>query len=248
MDELEKSVTKKTKMIIINNPNNPIGKVFTRSELEKLADFSSRHNLLVIADEVYETLVFEDSCSPMVKFASLPEMWRRTITIGSLGKMLGVTGWKIGWIICPSELARPFWLVHQFVPFSVCTPLQEAAAVAISHTMETGFIEETSSKYMQLRDILIKTLVECGLNPCKSDGGYFVVADASRLVGKTNGVELAKFLTEHAGVTSIPMSAFYQAKESHCVDKYLRFAFCKDEGTLKNAGARLKAYFKVQTD
>jgi kynurenine--oxoglutarate transaminase/cysteine-S-conjugate beta-lyase/glutamine--phenylpyruvate transaminase len=122
--ELEKCINSKTKMIILNNPNNPIGKVWEREELERLANIVEKHNLLVMADEVYETLVYSDSASPMIKFASLPGMFQRTITIGSMGKMFGVTGWKIGWILAPPELTRSAWMVHQFLPFSVVTPLQ----------------------------------------------------------------------------------------------------------------------------
>ena len=123
-DKLEQAVSPKTKMIIVNNPHNPSGKVFTRQELLKLADFATRHDLLVMADEVYETLVFNDAVSPMIKFATLPGMAQRTLTVGSIGKMFGVTGWKIGWVLTTPELARSLWLVHQWVPFCVATPLQ----------------------------------------------------------------------------------------------------------------------------
>jgi aspartate/methionine/tyrosine aminotransferase len=122
--DLENSISSKTKMLILNNPHNPIGKVFTDKELGQLAQFAIRHDLLVLADEVYETLVFSDSTSPMIKFASLPGMYERTITVGSIGKMFGVTGWRTGFAIAPKELIRSIWMVHQYIPFSVTTPMQ----------------------------------------------------------------------------------------------------------------------------
>lgn len=120
-EELEAKITPKTRMVVLNNPNNPLGKVWSRQELLKLANIVEKHDLLVLADEVYETLVYDGE---MIKFASLPNMFERTITVGSLGKMLGITGWRIGWAIAPQELIRSLWLVHQYLPFCASTPLQ----------------------------------------------------------------------------------------------------------------------------
>ncbi|KAJ3260815.1 Kynurenine--oxoglutarate transaminase 3 [Boothiomyces macroporosus] len=238
--ELKKAITSKTKIIMINNPNNPIGKVWSRDELMQVADIAKEHDLLVIADEVYETLVYSDSESPMIKFASLPDMYERTITIGSMGKMFGVTGWKIGWVIAPPEITRASWLVHQFLPFSVVTPLQEAGANSLEMAMTNGYFEDTTKTYQKLRDKLMKTLNDVGFHPMKPDGGYFIIANIAPFKVQE---DFSAYLTKTVGVTSIPMRAFYQKNSHGEVQHYVRFAFCKDEATLDEAGKRLTEYF-----
>lgn len=243
-DELRKAVTPKTKALIINNPHNPVGKVFTRDELDQIAQIATEYDLLVIADEVYETLVYSDSVSPMIKFASLPGMFDRTVTIGSAGKAFGITGWKIGWIIASAEISRSIWLVHQFVPFSVATPLQEAVADCFDEASKSGYFEANSRQYETLRDKLLKTLQRTGFRTMNPDGGYFIVADVSD-IQRNHKVEgdFCKFLTTQAGVTPIPMNAFYQPSSAHSASHLVRFAFCKDETTIEEAERRLTTYF-----
>jgi aspartate/methionine/tyrosine aminotransferase len=241
MAELRKCISKNTRIIILNNPNNPLGKVWSREELLKVAEIAQEFDLIVIADEVYETLVYSDSISPMIKFASLPGMFERTITIGSMGKMFGVTGWKIGWVIAPPELVRASWMVHQFLPFSVVTPLQEAGAVALEEAVKNGYFEKTIQEYQTLRDVLLEKLENVGFQPMKPDGGYFIISDIEKF--KTND-DFSTFLTQNVGVTSIPMRAFYYKDNQHAIENYIRFAFCKDRSTLESAGSRLSAYFK----
>ncbi|KAI8901046.1 pyridoxal phosphate-dependent transferase [Globomyces pollinis-pini] len=242
MNSLRNAITSKTKIIMINNPNNPVGKVWTRPELQQIANIAKEFDLLVIADEVYETLVYSDSASPMIKFASLPGMYERTITIGSMGKMFGVTGWKIGWCIAPPELIRAAWMVHQFLPFTVVTPLQEAGAESLEKAMTNGYFEETIKQYQSLRDQLMETLQKVGFKPMKPDGGYFIITDIEKY---QTDEDFSTYLTKQAGVTSIPMRAFYSKESQSLVDNYARFAFCKDEKTLSDAGSRLQTFYQT---
>ncbi|KAI8801065.1 pyridoxal phosphate-dependent transferase [Cladochytrium replicatum] len=234
LDELRAAVTPKTKLIIVNNPHNPVGKVFTREELLGIAAIAEEFDLLVMADEVYETLVYSDSVSPFIKFASLPGMFERTITLGSVGKMFGVTGWKIGWVIAPAPIVRSVQMVHQFVPFSIATPLQEAVATALEQAIAGTFFEETRAAYEALRDRLFTMLSSVNLNPTLPHGGYFILADTSsvedpaevseeqlsalkadvseRELNRKDGrrdFRICRHLTTEAGVTAIPPSAFY---------------------------------------
>ncbi|TPX69743.1 hypothetical protein SpCBS45565_g02148 [Spizellomyces sp. 'palustris'] len=263
-DEIRRAIKPgKTKMIIVNNPHNPVGKVFTREELEAIAQIATEYDLLVLADEVYETLVYTDSVAPLIKFASLPGMFERTITVGSVGKMFGVTGWKIGWAVGAPDIIRSIWMVHQYVPFSVVTPLQEATAVCLEEAAINGYFERTRAEYQQLRDKLHTMLSSVGLTPALPHGGYFILADTSSLPdpadlkvnADTKDVDtdprrdyrICRFLTKEAGVTAIPPSAFYDPADKEGRDQIAghlaRFAFCKNEDMLEQAGDKLRAYF-----
>ncbi|KAJ3204612.1 Kynurenine--oxoglutarate transaminase 3 [Clydaea vesicula] len=247
--------TNKIKMLFLNNPHNPIGKVFKKSELLKIAAFAKEFDFLVVADEVYETLVYSDNSEPFVKFASLPDMFERTITIGSVGKMFGVTGWKIGWCISSPEIIKSIQLVHQFVPFSVTTPIQEAVAICLEKTEKNNFFSSNLNKYENLRDKLFNNLKEVGLSPMLPQGGYFILANTSSVTGFESGdkrgrdYDVCKYLTEKCGVTAIPPAAFYDEKftgdsERKKTAGYLaRFAFCKSRDMLDEANIRLKNYF-----
>lgn len=251
MKELRRAISPKTKMMFINNPHNPVGKVWSRSELECIAEIAKEFDLLVVADEVYETLVYSDSPTPMIKFSSLPNMFERTITLGSIGKMFGITGWKIGWCIAPRDITASLQLVHQFVPFSVVTPLQEAAAVALEHAMDSDFFGETRGIYEGLRDRLQEMLARHGLAPTLPHGGYFIMADTSSLTSLLSKAttdadetrrdfKVCRLLTREAGVTAIPPSAFYgPGMGGNIPGLYARFAFCKGVDLLDEADASL---------
>ncbi|KAI9359218.1 pyridoxal phosphate-dependent transferase [Zopfochytrium polystomum] len=258
--ELRSKVTSRTKMIFINNPHNPVGKVWTREELEAVAEVARERDLLVVADEVYETLVYSDSPAPMIKFASLPGMFERTITLGSIGKMFGVTGWKLGWCIAPAPIVRSIQMVHQFVPFSVATPLQEAAAAALEQAATNGYFAATTARYEALRDRLQGLLSSSGgvFRPMLPHGGYFIMADTAALdaalaasgaaADETRGRDfrVCRFLTTEVGVTAIPPSAFYERVPGAGGDvpgRFARFAFCKGEDLLEAARERLDKYF-----
>ncbi|KAJ3058004.1 Kynurenine--oxoglutarate transaminase 3, partial [Rhizoclosmatium hyalinum] len=252
--KLRAAVTKKTKAVFINNPHNPVGKVWTREELLEVAKVAEEFDLVVIADEVYETLVYTDSPEQMIKFASLPGMFERTITLGSIGKMFGVTGWKIGWCMGPEDLIRSCWMIHQFNTFAVVTPLQEAAAISLEKAMESDYFPATVKTYQKHRDELIKVLEKSGLTPTLPHGGYFVMADTSSLESHLQpstteprrDFRACRFLTTDVGVTAIPPSAFYERKPGaggSVPGRHARFAFCKGLDLITAAGERLDAYF-----
>ncbi|RKO92833.1 pyridoxal phosphate-dependent transferase [Blyttiomyces helicus] len=242
----------KTKMIMINNPHNPIGKVFERSELAQIAAVAEEFDLLVIADEVYETLVYDDSSTPLIKFGSLPGMAERTITVGSVGKMFGVTGWKIGWCLSTPEIIRSIWMVHQYVPFSVVTPLQEATAVALEKAMTNDYFERNVAEYQSLRNKLHGMLSSVGLTPTMPQGGYFILADTTSVpddaaadpTERRRDFRVCRYLTKEAGVAPIPVSAFYapEAQTGEVPAQLARFAFCKNADMLDRAGEKLASY------
>lgn len=201
MNELKEMVNHKTRAIILNTPNNPMGKIYSRHELNELASICKQNNLLVIADEVYEQFFYDSE--QHVSIASLPGMWQRTVTIGSAGKTFSVTGWKIGWAYGPAYLIRYMQLVHQTAVYTVATPLQEAVAKALEHEMlliedpsksgetqassESGG-DETSLYWSSLRADLLKkrnrmaeVLERAQMRPIVPQGGYFMMADFSNL-------------------------------------------------------------------
>ncbi|KAI9336719.1 pyridoxal phosphate-dependent transferase [Obelidium mucronatum] len=240
ISKLRAAVTKKTKALFINNPHNPVGKVWTREELLAVAAVAEEFDLVVIADEVYETLVFTDSKEKMIKFASLPKMFERTITLGSIGKMFGVTGWKIGWCLGPEDLIRSCWMIHQFNTFAVA--------------MESSYFADTVKTYQNHRDHLITVLKTAGLAPTLPHGGYFVMADTTSLEShlpadskeSRRDFRACRFLTTEVGVTAIPPSAFYERKPGaggSVPGRHARFAFCKGLDLIESAGERFNAYF-----
>ncbi|KAJ3101802.1 Kynurenine--oxoglutarate transaminase 3 [Physocladia obscura] len=255
INELRRAVTKKTKAIFINNPHNPVGKVWTREELLEVGQVAQEFDLVVISDEVYETLVFSDSPEKMVKFACLPGMFERTITLGSIGKMFGVTGWKIGWCLGPADLIRSCWMIHQFNTFAVVTPLQEAAAASLEKAIETTYFADTVKTYQTHRDHLVSVLARNGLKPTIPHGGYFVMADTTGLklpksltttTSTRRDYRACHFMTTEIGVTAIPPSAFYERKVGAGGDvpgRHARFAFCKGLDLIDGAGERLDKYF-----
>ncbi|KAJ3031124.1 Kynurenine--oxoglutarate transaminase 3 [Rhizophlyctis rosea] len=253
-DEIRKAITPKTKMIIVNNPHNPVGKVFRREELEAIAKIAEENDLLVLADEVYETLVYSDSVSPMIKFATLPGMYERTITVGSVGKMFGVTGWKVGWILATPEIVRSVWMVHQFVPFAIVTPLQEATATALSTALTNNYFPQTSHLYETLRNKLHALLASHNITPTLPHGGYFIMADTTGLPDidtvdpseTRRDYRVCRHLTTEGGVTAIPPSSFYAPGDKgreEVAGKLARFAFCKSEEMLSAAEGKLGEFF-----
>ena len=222
--------------LLLNTPHNPTGKVFTRDELNTIAESVVHHDMLVFADEVYDRLVYEGE---HVSIATLPGMRGRTLTMGSLGKMFSLTGWKIGWIVAAPELTRAARSAHQFLIFAVATPLQHAAAVALREG--AGYIAAQRDEMRSKRDTLGAELKRLGFAFSPPASGYFILADHTAISGprglKTD-VELCAHLIEHAGVATIPPTAFYRDKSLG--EPLLRFAFCKTEATLRKAIKRLE--------
>ncbi len=243
MDELAAAVTPRTKLIMLNTPLNPLGKVYSRGELEALAAFVQAHNLTVLSDEVYEWMVYPPAGH--VRIATLPGMWERTVTLGSAGKTFSVTGWKIGWAIAPPRLAHAVLMAHQWIPFAVSTPMQEAVAVALEQSEQRGYFAWLGAMYQAKRDRLLGVLEEVGLTPMVPDGSYFIIVDTSSLdvpvpAGSRRDVAICRWLTGEVGVAAIPPSPFYSGPHQHLTDQMARFTFCKTDDMLEEAARRLK--------
>ncbi|MCA9273772.1 MAG: aminotransferase class I/II-fold pyridoxal phosphate-dependent enzyme [Phycisphaerales bacterium] len=235
-EELARAFSSKTRAILVNTPHNPTGTVFTREELDQIAELCQRHNAIALSDEVYEDLTYG---TPHISIASLPGMADRTVTLSSLGKSFSLTGWKVGWAITSDELSAAIRSAHQFVTFSTSTPFQHAASVALQIGEE--YISELRAMYLRNRDYLGEALAEIGFDVIVPQGTYFILAEHSRVserLGVKNDVELAIKLTSDIGVAAIPPSVFC-ATEGHC-SNYLRFAFCKQKATLDEAIRRLR--------
>ncbi len=223
----------KTKLIIVNTPHNPTGKVFNKAELELIADLCQKHDVLVLTDEVYEHIVFDGQ--QHLSLATFPGMAQRTVMVSSLGKTFSVTGWKVGWAVAPPELSRAIFRAHQFMTFCGAAPLQEAAVTAVSQPKD--FYTKLTQFYTHKRDLLIDALKSAGLSPIVPGGTYFVMVDISHL-GFADDIAFCRFLTTEVGVAAIPPSAFYHTPADGA--GLARFAFCKEEKTLAEAAKRLQ--------
>jgi aspartate/methionine/tyrosine aminotransferase len=232
---LEAAVGPRTRALILNSPHNPTGKAFRREELEAIAAVCLRHDLLVIADEVYSELTFG---APHLSIATLPGMYERTITVDSMGKTFSVTGWKVGWAIAPPPLTAALRAVHQFVTFTNGTPFQEALADVLPMAAGDGYYASLRADYARRRDLLATALRAAQLDPLPIDGAYFLLADL-RPRGVTDDVAFCRRLITEVGVAAIPTSVFYAEPPS--APPFVRFCFAKTDETLRTAAARLAA-------
>ncbi|MFF3245846.1 aminotransferase class I/II-fold pyridoxal phosphate-dependent enzyme [Streptomyces sp. NPDC002870] len=232
-DALRAAVTPRTRVLLLNTPHNPTGKVFRAEELEAIADVCREHSLTVITDEVYEHLVYNDGARHL-PIAALPEMRERTVVISSAGKTFNATGWKVGWVCGPAPLVAAVGAAKQFLTYASGTPYQEALAHAL------GSVEEWAAGLRDTlrgnRDLLSTGLAEAGLRPFRADAGYFVQADV-RPWGYSDGVEFCRELPERAGVVAIPTSAFYLSAGAPAW--LVRFSFCKREDSIRKAVVQL---------
>jgi aspartate/methionine/tyrosine aminotransferase len=226
-------VNPRTRMIVLNTPHNPVGRVFDRAELELVASVAAANDAVVVADEVYEHLVFEGE---HVSIASLPGMWERTVTLSSLGKTFSLTGWKVGWAVGPAHLTDAVRAAHQFITFAVPTPLQHGAVAALEAPAEY-FIDFVAG-YRRRRDVLVEGLAAAGFGVQPPQGTYFVLADHTPF-GFADDVTFARHLTTQIGVGAIPPSAFYDDPDDGAT--LIRFAFCQPEEVLVEAVRRLGA-------
>ena len=234
-DALEAAFSNKTKAIILNTPHNPTGKVFTETELDRVVALADRYDALIISDEVYEHLAF----APHLNVAGRPGAWERTLTISSIGKTFSVTGWKVGWAVGPEALITPLRMAHQWIPFVVATPLQEASARALREAGANGYYAELEARFRNKRDLLLTQLRETPFRALVPQGGYFVIADSSAL-GYDDDVALCDALPERAGVAAVPPSAFYSDAHKHLARNLVRFAFCKSDEAILEAGKRFR--------
>ncbi|KIK65386.1 hypothetical protein GYMLUDRAFT_158936 [Collybiopsis luxurians FD-317 M1] len=247
--ELRAAITPRTKMIIVNTPHNPVGKVFTRAELEMIAALAEEHDLLVMADEVYDRLVFDRE---HVRIANLPGMWDRTVTVGSAGKSFAATGWRVGWLIGPESIIRPTLAATTRIVFCTNSPLQEAAAVGLEQARERKFFETQLAEYDERRKVLTDCFDSLGLPYTYPEGSYFILLDISRVQfpddypfpksihGRGRDFRACWFIAMEVGVSSIPVSEFYCIEHANIGEVYGRFAFCKDVDTLKRAAERFE--------
>lgn len=235
LDELASLFNARTKLVLLNTPHNPTGKVFTRAELEALAALCQRHDVIVIADEVYEHLTFGDARH--LPIASLPGMRERTITLSSSGKTFSYTGWKVGWGTGPAGLIAAAQAAHQFITFATATPLQVAIATALARC-DADFYSSLKTEYSARRAFLIGVLEEAGFLVAAPQGTYFVLADFTALFDGDDRA-FAKHLVEQHGVACIPPTAFYKARPEEG-RRLARFAFCKKPETLEAAAVRLR--------
>jgi N-succinyldiaminopimelate aminotransferase len=224
-DELRAAVTPRTRLVLLNSPHNPTGTVFTRAELQAVADVARERDLLVVTDEVYEHLVFDGEHLPM---ATLPGMAERTITISSAGKTFSVTGWKVGWVSAPARLLAPVRAVKQFLTYVGSGPFQYAVAAGLA--LPRSYFAEVAADLRQRRDLLVDGLSELGYRVLRPQATYFATVDVAAAAQ-----EWCRALPERAGVVAIPSRVFYDTD----VDRYVRFAFCKRPEVLTEALARL---------
>lgn len=245
--ELRRAFTPRTRAILVNTPHNPTGKVFTRAELTLIAELCQHHGVIALCDEVYEHLIFEPGHRPHVRLATLPGMAERTLTLSSLGKSFSLTGWKIGWAIGPADLTRAVRAAHQFLTFATATPLQHAAAAALSmHEQRERALADLVATLSANREFLLGVLERCGVRTIRPHGAYFIVGDwsGSRFArpGRTLDDDRAfcTFLTTEVGVAAIPPSVFYTNKGHG--RSLARFAFCKRPETLQAAAERLEGW------
>ena len=229
-DELEAAFKKGAKALILCNPSNPCGKVFTRDELMTIARLAEKYDAYVITDEVYEHIVYDPF--EHISFATLPGMRERTITCGSLSKTYSITGWRLGYIIASPEIIDTARKVHDFLTVGAAAPLQEAAVTALNFGDE--YYKELKEKYTSLRDFFLAGLDKAGIPHTTPQGAYYVLADISEF-GYKSDLEFCEVLAEKTGVGAVPGSSFFRENVNHLI----RFHFAKKESTLQAALDRL---------
>ncbi|MER7703496.1 pyridoxal phosphate-dependent aminotransferase [Kitasatospora sp. NPDC097605] len=237
LDELRALVTPRTRLLLINSPHNPTGLVLTPDELTAIAELAVEHDLLVVADEVYEHLVFNGAHHPV---AALPGMRERTVTISSAGKSFSFTGWKIGWVTGAPELVAAVRAAKQYLTFVSAGPFQHAVAEALH--LPDGYFEDFRDDLRRKRDLLADGLAATGFRVFRPEGTYFITADITPL-GEKDGIAFCRTLPERCGVVAIPNAVFYDDVEAG--RPLVRFAFCKQTAVLEEAVDRLSRLSRV---
>jgi len=234
-DDLRAAVTPRTRVLLLNSPHNPTGTALTVEELQTIADVAIEHDLIVVTDEVYEHLTYDDVVH--VPIATLPGMRERTVSVSSAGKTFSVTGWKIGWICAPAAMVRAVTTVKQFLTFTHSGPLQLAVAHGLLREME--WVEALRSSLQLRRDRLADGLAAVGLDVHRPEATYFIQADV-RPLGLADGEKFARMLPHEAGVVGIPTAVF--CDDPDVGRPFVRFAFCKRDDVLDEAVGRLLGY------
>ena len=231
-DELAAAFNSKTRAIVLNTPNNPTGKVFTRDELTFIADLCIRWNAVALADEIYEHMVFDGE--QHVSIATIEGMRERTVTINGLSKTYSVTGWRVGYAIAPPALTSAIRKVHDFLTVGAAAPLQAAGALAMS--FPDSYYVQLEASYRERRDFIIPVLAAGGFRPFVPRGAYYVMCDISEF-GMSSDVEFARYLVQDIGIACVPGSSFYSVAARGA--QQVRFAFPKRLETLERAAAKL---------
>ncbi|KAI9824556.1 MAG: hypothetical protein M1832_001645 [Thelocarpon impressellum] len=253
MAELERAITPKTRMIVLNSPHNPVGKVFSASELQRIGNLCVAHSILILSDEVYDALYYV----PFTRIATLsPEIGRLTISVGSAGKSFYATGWRVGWLLGPANLITHVAAAHTRICYNSPSPLQEAAAVGFEQAAERGFWDQSKRDMRGKMDRFNAVWKELGLPYSEPEGGYFVMVNMKKVKipdgysfpphvsSRPRDFHLSWFLTKEIGVAAIPPTEFYTAPNAHIAENYLRFAVCKNDDVLDMAKERLRGLRK----
>ena len=230
--ELEAAFNDRTRLIVINTPNNPTGKVFTRAEMEHIAALCRKWDVIAVTDEIYEHILYDGA--EHVSMAALDGMRERTVTISGLSKTWSVTGWRIGWCLAPPDLTNAIRKVHDFLTVGAPAPLQEAAAVALG--MPDAYYTELAAKYHERRAFLVPILEQAGFRPIAPRGAYYVMTDLTEF-GFPDDVTFTRWMIAEVGVAGVPGSSFYSDPASG--SQRLRFHFARKRETLEAAAERL---------
>jgi aspartate/methionine/tyrosine aminotransferase len=236
-DELRSVFNAKTRAIILCNPNNPTGKVFTRAEMEFIAELCQEFDALCFTDEIYEHILYprEGAEIAHISMAQLPGMRERTVIVNSMSKTYSVTGWRVGYCIAAPEITSAIRKVHDFLTVGAAAPLQSAGAYALSLPAE--YYDRLQVDYRARRDLLLPVLEKAGFGVFRPDGAYYIMTDI-RAFGFANDIEFTKHLIREVGVACVPGSSFYSVPERGA--QQVRFCFCKKDETLQLAAERLE--------
>ena len=253
---LEETINSKTRMIVLNSPHNPVGKVFSKSELEAIGALCVKNNILILSDEVYDRLYYV----PFTRIASLsPEIASLTLTVGSAGKNFYCTGWRVGWLIGPEHLIKYVSAAHTRICYSSVSPLQEAAAVGFERADAEGFWETSKKEMAAKMRRFCEVFDEMNIPYSEPEGGYFVLANLrkvklpenydwpSQVRDRPRDFKLSWFCIMELGVAAIPPTEFYTDENAHLGEDWLRFAVCKNDEVLDGAKERLKGLKKFMT-
>ena len=237
-DALEAAVSAATKLIVINTPHNPLGKVMTRAELDIVADAARRHDLIVVCDEVYEHLIFDGR--DHVTMLSLPDMFERSVRIGSAGKTFSLTGFRIGYATGPEPLITGMMKAHQHLAYTSPAPLQQAVAEGLA--FGDDYYRDFRAEMQKKRDVMAAGLEAAGFDVLACEGTYFATVDI-RSVGREDDMAFCREITQQAKVAAVPISAFYHPSQDDIPRYFARFCFCKKHDVLEEASRRLREYF-----
>jgi len=235
-DELRALITPRTRVLLLNTPHNPTGKIFTRAELDIISALAIEHDLLVLADEVYDRILYHGA--EHIPIAHLPGMWERTLSINSTGKTFSMTGWKVGYATGPAPLNAALRAVHQFVTFATATPFQEAMAEAIEYAETSDYYAQLAAEYDERRILLARALSEADYDVFPIAGSYFLMADVADR-GFDSDVAFCRWLVSEVRIAAVPPSAFYLNPDTAAL--HARFCFAKRTDTLLEAASRLKS-------